>query len=161
MITQSELKELLNYDKETGIFIRIKSNSNRAKVNCVAGNIRKDGYLEVRVCKKSYLQHRLAWLYIYGKFPDKLIDHINGNRNDNRIENLREVDYKENTYNSKVRSDNKSGVRCVSWNKKSQSWEVRVKVDKKLKHFGSYKELDDAAKVAEKVRKEHHKEYFK
>ncbi len=161
MLTQAELKSYLFYDKETGIFIRIKTTSNRSKINSVAGNVCSNGYMEVRVAGKSYLQHRLAWLYEYGVWPSKMIDHINGVRNDNRIENLREVDFRENTYNSKIRSDNKSGVRCVSWDKARNSWEVRVKIDGKLKHFGNYKYLEDAKSKAEEIRKQHHGKYFK
>jgi len=161
MITQAELKSYLSYDKETGIFIRIKTTSNRSKINSVAGNVRPDGYMEVKVAGNAYLQHRLAWLYEYGVWPSKMLDHINGVRNDNRIENLREVDFRENTYNSKIRSDNKSGVRCVSWNNRQKCWEVRMKVDNKLKYFGNYKDLQDAKAKSEQIRKRHHGEYFR
>jgi hypothetical protein len=160
MITQEELKSQVNYDQETGIFTWKVRNSNRIKIGDQAGNYHNGGYIEMYLLGERHLAHRLAWLYVNGYMP-KIIDHIDGNKLNNKISNLREVSYAENMYNSKIRSDNKSGVRCVSWNKKHQKWEVRVKIDGKLKNYGYYKELDDAAKVAEKVRKEHHTIFFK
>jgi hypothetical protein len=160
MITKEELKSQVNYDQETGIFTWKVRNSNRIRIGDQAGNYHNGGYIEMQLLGQRHLAHRLAWLYVYGYTP-KLIDHIDGNKLNNKISNLREASYSENAYNSKIRSDNKSGVRCVSWDKVRQSWEVRVKIDGKLKHFGNYKELDDAAKVAKKIRKEHHSCFFK
>jgi hypothetical protein len=160
MITKSELKELLNYDKDTGIFTWKKRTSNRLKVGSVAGNNNNSGYIELKVTGIRFLAHRLAWLYEHGELP-KLIDHINGNRSDNRICNLRPASYAENVYNSKIRSDNKSGVRCVSWNNRSNKWEVRIKLNGKLRNFGSYKDLTLATIVADKIRQEHHNEFYR
>jgi hypothetical protein len=160
MLTQSELKELLDYNKDTGIFTWKQRTSNRVKVGSIAGNLNSNGYIELSVKGHRTLAHRLAWLYEHGELPI-LIDHINGDKKDNKICNLRSATYAENAYNSKVRSDNKSGVRCVSWDKAKQSWEVRVKLDGKLKHFGNYKNLDEAAKIAEQTRKKHHNHFFK
>lgn len=158
MITQSELKELLNYDKDTGIFTWKKRTSNRIKIGSIAGNLHCRGYIELKVNGIRCLAHRLAWLYEHGELP-KLIDHINGDRKDNKIFNLRPASYAENSYNSKVRVDNKSGVRCVSWNKRSNKWEVRIKLNGKLHSFGSYKDLSLATIVADKIRQEYHKEF--
>jgi len=160
MITQQELKELVNYDKDTGIFTWKKRTSNRVKVGDAIGNLHNCGYVEMSVGGKRYLAHRIAWLYMYGYIP-QLIDHIDGNKQNNKICNLREATYQSNVYNSKIRSDNKSGVRCVSWNKKRNSWEVRLKIDGKLKHYGDYKDLSDAKKVADKIRSESHKEFYR
>lgn len=160
MITQEELKTQVEYNADTGIFTWKVRNSNRIKVGDEAGNYHNGGYIEMQVLGERHLAHRLAWLYVHGYIP-QLIDHIDGNRLNNKISNLREATYAENAYNSKIRSDNKSGVRCVSWDKARKSWEVRIKIDGKLKHFGNYKDLDEAAKVAEKVRKEHHTSFFK
>ena len=89
MITQSKLKELVNYDQDTGIFTWKKRTSNRIKIGDIIGNLHNCGYIEMGVNGKRYLAHRLAWLYVYGYMP-KLIDHINTNKQDNRICNLYE-----------------------------------------------------------------------
>ena len=160
MITQEELKAQVEYNADTGVFTWKVRNSNRIKIGDEAGNHHNSGYIEMQLLGKRYLAHRLAWIYVHGYTPE-LIDHIDGNRLNNKISNLREATYAENAYNSKLRSDNKSGVRCVSWDKKRQSWEVRVKINGKLKHFGNYKDLDEAAKVADKIRKEHHNIFYR
>lgn len=160
MITQEELQSQLDYNKDTGIFTWKVRNSNRVKIGDIAGNKHNRGYIELKVFGERHLAHRLAWLYCYGNIPT-MIDHIDGDRSNNRISNLREVSHAENMYNSKVRSDNKSGIRCVSWNKRNNKWEVRVKVDGKLKNYGYYADIDEATKVAELVRKTHHTAYFK
>jgi hypothetical protein len=160
MITQSELKEVLNYDPNTGIFTWKQKTSNRIKVGAIAGNLHNCGYIELKVKGNRILAHRLAWLYEHGKLPS-LIDHINGDKKDNRICNLRQASFAENAYNSKIRVDNKSGIRCVCWDNKRQSWGVRIKLEGKLKYFGNYKDLNEAAKIAEKYRKEYHASFFK
>ena len=102
MITQEELKETLKYNPDTGVFIRIKSNK----------EIKADshGYVSVKLKGKSYQCHRLAWLYVHGHLPQKDMDHIDGDRLNNRIKNLRLVTPQENNKNRKLSIRNKSGV---------------------------------------------------
>ena len=116
MITQERLKELLDYDQETGVFVRrIVPRSSRVQIGAIAGTLKKRGYLVIGIDNSIYMAHRLAWLYVYGKFPDNGIDHINGVRNDNRIVNLRDVTQKINIQNQRLaRSDNKLGMLGVS-----------------------------------------------
>ncbi len=90
ILTQSTLKSLLHYDPETGEFRWLTSSSNRAPMGTIPSNLSSDGYLRIRVAGKQYRAHRLAWLYVYGKFPSEHIDHINHDILDNRIENLRD-----------------------------------------------------------------------
>jgi len=155
MITQSELKELVNYDKDTGIFTWKKRTSNRIKVGDIVGNLHKSGYIEMRVGGTRCLAHRFAFLYVHGYIP-KLIDHIDRNKKNNRIDNLREATYGQNTLNSKIRSDNTSGAKCVYFDKRNNSWEVKIG----NKYIKKYKTLEEAKHKAEEIRKEYAGEFF-
>ena len=98
MITQEELKRIVCYDYADGSFIQLV-NTKLKKSGEKIGFVRKDGYIYVTVNGKQYLGHRLAWMYCYGHWPKNQIDHINGIRGDNRIENLREATDAQNKQN--------------------------------------------------------------
>lgn len=87
MLTVERLRELLDYDPETGVF-RWKEPRRKCRVGEVAGSLRKDGYVKIQVDGRFYQAHRLAWLCVYGVWPSA-IDHIDGNRANNAIANLR------------------------------------------------------------------------
>lgn len=97
-LTAEKLREILHYDPASGHFWARVSRS-PLKAGDLVGHIRSDGYRAIKIHSKAYKAHRLAWLYIHGKWPSSIIDHINGIRADNRIENLRDVSYKENSMN--------------------------------------------------------------
>jgi hypothetical protein len=108
MLTQARLHELLSYDPETGIFKR-RIRCGRILAGQIAGGIRQDGYLHISVDNKRYLSHRLAWLYVHGVFPEHDTDHIDGNRQNNAIINLRAVTRTTNLQNLRhPKSSNKS-----------------------------------------------------
>lgn len=124
-ITQKRLHELLDYSPDTGLFTWKVARAGRIKAGDVAGNLNNTGYIQITVDGTAYYAHRLAWLYIHGKFPENHIDHINGVRDDNRISNLRDVTPQENTstlLSRKNTSDNmplgKTGVKGVSVHRK-------------------------------------------
>ena len=96
-LTQKRLKELFYYDPVTGVFTRLHSTSN-VKAGRATGNLNTGGHLGFLVDKKMYQAHRLAWLYVHGDWPNSQIDHINGVRTDNRIENLRDVPHAVKTF---------------------------------------------------------------
>lgn len=98
-LTQERLKELFKYDPETGLFTRLVSTNNRVKIGDVAGNARADGYIKIRVDFDMHYAHRLAWLYMTGEWPTQKIDHISGNKSDNRWKNLRDVSIATNAQN--------------------------------------------------------------
>ena len=100
-LTAERLREVLAYDPDTGVFTWKARTSPFSRVNVgdVAGNLRRDGYIEICVDGRKHQSHRLAWLYVYGEWPADQIDHINGIRTDNRIANLREANNAENHHN--------------------------------------------------------------
>lgn len=142
ILTLERLKQLLHYDPETGAFTRIakKFNEKIGSVNNRAGN---HGYIRISVDGKLYLAHRVAWLYINGEWPN-VIDHINGNRTDNRLENLRSVTTRVNSQNRKSPpKHNRSGLmgaKKVSDN----SWRAIISIGGKQRNIGSYKTPEEA-----------------
>ena len=147
-LTQAQLKEQINYDKDTGIFTWNYSTSMK-KAGAEVGYICKNyGYKLIRINtnKKSYLAraHRLAWLYIYGYTPKEHIDHINHDRADNRIVNLREVNNRANHKNKKMNPRNKSGYNGVHYNKRDERWVAQITSGDKIIHLGVFKSKADA-----------------
>jgi len=140
----NRLKELYSYDKDSGVFTRNITVHYNAKAGDIAGTKTKAGYLLISVDGKQYLAHRLAWLYEYGEFPDDSIDHINHDKADNRIENLREADKTENARNVLLTSANTSGCTGVCWLKDRCRWFAQIKIDGKNKFLGSFVNFSDA-----------------
>lgn len=142
MITQERLKELFDFDPETGIFTNKTQRSYNSKIGQKVGTLAQ-GYFKVVVDRKMYLLHRLAWLYVYGYLPP-YIDHINRVSTDNRISNLRPVTKKQNVENQKLASTNKSGYRGVSWDKKRKKWFVSIQHNTKTIALGRFENIEDA-----------------
>lgn len=130
-ITQERLKKLLDYDPLTGVFTWKVSKSKSIRIGRIAGFINFFGYRMISIDNKQYREHRLAWLYIYGEFPQHGTDHVNHVRNDNRISNLRDVKQSENVRNAEMRKDNTSGITGVSWDKRDNKWHAQIKVDRR------------------------------
>jgi len=108
-LTVERLKKFLEYSSDSGVFTR-RVATGGSKVGDIAGTKHRTGYIHIRVDGKKYSAHRLVWLYKYGVFPSRDIDHINHVRDDNRLSNLREVSKQENMQNSSKYSTNTSGV---------------------------------------------------
>lgn len=156
-LTQERLKELLSYDLETGIFINFTQRSSRAKKNVIAGNKRVDCYIQIGLDKKNHLAHRLAWLYVYGKFPEKHLDRINENPSDNRINNLRLSTNRENSQNiSKPNKNNASGYLGVYWNKKDKKWQASITINRKLKNLGYFNTAEESSEAYLKAKQKLH-----
>lgn len=143
MLTQQTLKEHLSYDCETGIFTRV-NNKGRFKAGSILGTKHSTGYFVIRINNKLYKSHRLAWLYAYGEFPDLVIDHINGNGFDNRLQNLRVVTQKQNCENQKLHKNNTSGHPGVDWSKVSNKWRAKITLNYKTIHIGLFENKDQA-----------------
>lgn len=143
------------YEPWTGLFWRIRKN----KPPKVAGT-NVHGYVRLMVGGKVYAAHRLAWLMVYGKWPDDQIDHINLVRNDNRICNLRESSQSENQWNTRLRADNTSGVKDVCWHKRVGMWFVQIgKGEKRYRKY--FRDLSDASEWARLKREELHGHYVR
>jgi len=144
-LTQKRLKYLVDYNPFTGVFIWKKSIGSRSIVGEPAGNIMKPlGYRQIRIDKKLYYSHRLAWLYMYGEFPKHQIDHINHDRADNRINNLRDCTQADNKKNIRKYKNNTSGVTGVHWCKKRNEWTCAISGDGKVINGGRFKNKEDA-----------------
>ncbi len=143
-LTAEYLRSILHYDPETGIFTWKISNSNRVKVGATAGCQNGHGYLLIKVCSRKHPAHRLAWLYMNGEWPKLDIDHINRNRSDNRIANLRDVSRKQNLQNAGKYSSNTSGHPGVYWDKQSSKWVARIKHNQKRVHLGYFATIEEA-----------------
>lgn len=143
-LTQKRLKELLHYDPKTGIFTRKVKTTNNVNIGDETGYLSYFGYLITAVDNISYPNHRLAWLYMYGYFPENDIDHINKIKTDNRICNLREVSRQCNSRNCGNSNTNTSGVKGVSWCKLKNKWAVYIWIKNKKRALGYYKNFTNA-----------------
>ena len=156
-ISHERLKELLEYSQDTGIFVWRNDRSGLAKQGVIAGGTNNEGYRLISIDSISYKAHRLAWLYVNGEFPKTLIDHINGNRDDNRISNLRLATDKLNGRNrTKLNKNNKSGYAGVSWHPQLKRWWARIRVDGKNKSLGTYHDPAEAHKAYLDGKKKYH-----
>lgn len=140
-LTQDRLKKLLAYDPHTGEF-RWACQKGRVKAGESAGASDAYGYRVIRVDGQLYKAHRLAWLYVYGRWPEGLLDHINRTPGDNRIDNLREVSQSENMHNA-ARSC-RSGVPGVRWREERRRWVAQIRVGYRNHVIGSFATKDEA-----------------
>lgn len=141
----SKIEDLLEYHPNTGeIFWKISPNLGYTKAGDLAGTIDNKGYRVISVGRKRYKAHRIAWYIYYGEWPKSQIDHIDRNKQNNKIDNLRDVTQSVNQFNSGARKDSSTGHRGICWNKKRQKWQVRIQVNGKRKELGFFKDINDA-----------------
>lgn len=146
MLTVERLREVLSYDPETGEF---RWNSTGSGRSATPGCKDADGYWRIGIDYRMHKAHRLAWLYVYGELPAVEIDHINCDRLDNRVANLRLcIDGIVNKQNpaGKTRR-NKSGRPGLFWFAKTNRWRVQITCDRKQIHLGYYRDIEEAAAV--------------
>lgn len=148
MITQEYIKKICDYDPDSGIFKRILRQSwkgNWYQCNSIPKSTTAYGYLQMNVAGKPYLVHRLIWLWVTGEFPDEDIDHIDGDRLNNKWVNLRQVDRESNLRNMGIRAENTSGITGVSFAKDRNKWHAYIGIgDGERKHLGYFTEKEDA-----------------
>jgi hypothetical protein len=150
MITSQELKKHIVYDKESGTFARVRNGK-------PAGGIDKDGYLVIRVGKKICKAHRLAWLYVTGLWPSHTIDHINGIKTDNKINNLREATDAQNKQNwTRKNKTNKSGFLGVSYCKRDKKYIAAISINGKTRRIGYFMTPEEASTAYLLMKRKHH-----
>ena len=144
MLTQKELKELLHYDPDTGVFTWIARPSMAVHSGDTAGSVDRFGYAHIGIRGRIYLAHRLAWLYVYGVWPKDQIDHINHGRGDNRIINLREANSTDNNQNRSIPNINTSGICGVQWHKLRKRWYTAITANGERIYLGCYSDFFEA-----------------
>jgi hypothetical protein len=157
-MNQITLKELFHYDPETGLFTNKTKRGWNALPGAVAGSLFKNGYLGISIGGKRYYAHRLAWLFVHGSMPDSQIDHVDGDKTNNRIANIRLATSSDNMCNRGA-FRNKSGAVGVSWNSNSGKWIVQVAKGRKYCYGGLFDDFEDAKAAAVKLRESLHGEF--
>lgn len=157
-ITAELVRQLLDYDSETGIFTwrhrpaSMFGSADRAAMwntryaGKVAGAPMTIGYRQISIRKKNYLAHRLAWLHVHGEWPSEQIDHVNGDRSDNRLANLRSASIAENRQNQTSKRGSSRYI-GVSWNARSLMWQAHIAVDGRSHYLGLF-DSEEAAHAA-------------
>lgn len=137
-VTGEKARELLDYDPETG---RLSWKGKSAQ----AGTLHIKGYWQVSILGRFYKAHRLAWLYVHGEWPNGDIDHLDGNRANNRISNLRDVTNAQNQQNRRRANKNsKSGILGASWDENRGLWQAHITLDRKKIHIGRFSTAEEA-----------------
>jgi hypothetical protein len=159
MLTKELVKELFDY-KDGNLYWKKKlTKTSPIKIGYEVGTVMTDGYKRSHFLNGAHAVHRMIFLWHHGFLP-KYVDHIDGNKVNNRIENLREITAIQNTYNRKIGKNNKSGVKGVFWSKNNR-WIAQIRANGKVIYLGSYKELNEAEKAAKEGRSKAHGEFAK
>lgn len=147
-LSQERLKEVLHYNPETGIFTWLLKKAGvpfGKRAGCLDDKGNASGYRNIVIDQRKYSEHRLAWLYMKGYFPENDVDHINRDPADNSFQNLREVSRQCNIRNNGMSKRNKSGITGVTFDKELEKWRAAISVNYKYKHLGFYENKIDAA----------------
>lgn len=155
-LTHDDLVKIISYDPATGV-LTWKVSIGLGRPGKAVGSLSRYGYVKTQISGVYYMAHRVAWLHFYGEWPPGMIDHINGKRSDNRIENLRLATYQQNAWNTAPR--NASGVKGVTWNKQCRKWQVGMRCKGVNHHVGLFDDLDSAKSAALAKQAELHGEF--
>lgn len=159
-ITHNELKTVLSYNADTGCFRwLVRKNGQRA----VVGHVNAEGYLDICIKQRTYRAHRLAWFYAYGEWPPHgmYIDHVNGDRADNRLSNLRLATHAQNLQNCKVKRNSSSGLKGVYWHKRRKKWRSRIRVNGHVLVLGFFSTKEEAHKAYCDAARLHHGQFMR
>jgi hypothetical protein len=157
-LSAERLRDALHYAPLTGVFTWRIRTSSRSNPGTVAGRLMPDRYRRICLDGGQYPVHRLVWLYLYGRWPVDQIDHINGVRDDNRADNLREATNAINGQNRRraQRTNQSSGLLGVSWQAKRQKWMAQIQLNGKAIYLGRFKTPEAAHAAYIAAKRQHH-----
>lgn len=152
---QQRLRELLDYDAETGVFTWRESRGG-SQSGGAAGFMNPKGYVRICISGKRYAAHRLAWLYVNGEWPSGEVDHLNGVRNDNRIANLRDATTSINQQNQRQARTNNRSSGLLGVTRKRSKWQAQIETNGRNVFLGCYSTKEDAHLAYLKAKRERH-----
>ena len=162
-LTAEYVRERLNYDPDTGLFTW-RTTWNPKFIGKNAGHMRHAGKANGYVCiclkNREIFAHRLAWFYVYGKWPNGALDHINRVKNDNRIANLREALPWQNAANIDLPAHNRTGFKGVTWRKHAKKWCAEISILGRSFHLGSFDTAEEAAAEYDRFARHIHGEFY-
>lgn len=163
-LTAEYVRSILHYDPETGVFVwksrpDIRPSANARREGKVAGCVDPYGYQRIGVDGHRYFGHRLAWLHTHGEWPKGQLDHIDGNRANNRIANLRIATTAQNAANSRAHRDNRSGFKGVSWSKVAKRWIAQISRAGQYRYLGYFDTPEEAHAAYCEAARELHGEF--
>lgn len=155
-----DLTSVLRYDHESGkLWWRSKGTARSTGLEYPAGHLENTGYIAVVVFGMKYASHRLIWKMITGKDPEFDLDHIDGNKTNNRISNLREASRIQNRQNARIPKNNSTGIKGVGWNVMERKWVARIQSNHEKFFLGYFKSKTDAESAVREKRRELHKQF--
>lgn len=156
-ITALRLQETVRYDPMTGVFTNMIDRGKKSKEGQEFGFLDPAGYLQTRIDNRTYRLHQLAWLYMWAQWPEGVIDHINGDKTDNRFCNLRDVNHTINNQNKRCASKrNKLGILGVSPIAESGKFLAQIKHGGKQRRLGEFSTPEEASAVYLAAKRQHH-----
>lgn len=158
-IPAHEMSQYILYNPETGVIRRARTSGTKGqfKAGEIAGSLNSQGYWSVKINGRTYSAHRIAWAIIKGKWPEFEMDHVNGNRGDNRWSNLRECTKSQNQWNTGLNRKNSSGFKGVF--KHKDQWRACIAHNKKRMHLGLFSTPELAGAAYIKKQAELHQEF--
>lgn len=158
-VTLDELKAIVHYDPETGLFTRLVASGARWPAGPVPGSVDRHGHVRLGILRGTFQGHRVAWFYMTGEWPALGIDHRNRVPNDNRWDNLRLATKSENGANEGLRKNNTSGFKGVTWSKVAGKWMAQIRTHGKKRYLGHYVDPADAAEAYRQAAAKHYGEF--
>lgn len=137
-LTQESLRSMLLYDPETGIFTWRACRTSLVAAGSVAGSMDTKGYVKISIAPRVYAAHRLAFLYMLGRWPHDQVDHADKNKSNNRWANLRDATQSQNVGNQSLRKSNSSGFKGVYWHKRDRNWQAQIMLAGRSKSLGAF-----------------------